>query len=1147
MRRVLITLLAVCVSLVSAQEPVVVGPGPHHWIALHPGDANLGRILEKEALVHLEDYGSFAIAVIDERALGGREAFLNAGLDVRDHMRLVGFGAAPVDTSSPDTIAASLLDLPEDLRVELASPARDIPRTLFVVQFQGPMRDLWREKLESTGAEIVSYMPENALVVAVEGSAFALFSAACRESHVRWHGVFQPAWKLAPDIRTSRGPGMRDVVISVIADDRAAATVTLIAAEARTQRREPSVAAKILNIHVTLPDTLLAGLARDPWVVAIETEVPNTMFDEAQGQIMAGNITGNGPSGAGYLAWLAGRGFAQTGQFAFAVDVTDDGLDRGSMTDVPAEFRELGAAAGLSRIAYHNNYTTDALGDGGGGHGHLNASVIFGYNALTGTAVEDANFYNYGLGIAPFVKVGNSKVFANAGSWSSSASTTTRLTNAYNGGARFSSNSWGQTTGNTYTTDARDHDVAVRDATTAAGNQELSIIFAAGNSGSAANTVRPPATAKNILCVGASENMRQTGTDGCGIANTGADSLNDIISFSSRGPCSDGRKKPDLVAPGTHIQGAASRSASYNGAGVCNQYWPAGQTLYAWSSGTSHSTPAAAGAAALVRQYFINNAWTTPSPAMVKAALMTTTRYLTGVSAAGNLWSTSQGMGLIDTGRAFNGTSNIRADQTTVLGATGATYSVSGNISSSTQPLRVGLVWTDAPGATTGNAWVNNLDLEVTVNGTLYRGNVFTGANSSTGGTADASNNAEFVFLPAGTTGSITVTVRATNIAGDGVPGNADTTDQDFALFVQNAVEGAPVPDFSLSATPSTASITTGGSASFTVANSASGGFASAITLSASPAITGVTYGFSVNPMAAGGTSNLTVTTSATTPAGNHTITITGVGGTLTRSTTVILTVSAPGAGVKTWSRTPNLAIPDNNTTGISSAIAVTDSMTVTSVSVTVNVQHLAKGDLTISLIAPNGTARILHNKTGGTTDHVNTTFAIATTPNQALTLFNTYNSVGTWTLKVTDTKANNTGSLVSWSMTFAGEKAVTANLAIPDNNTTGVSSGLTYSGAGTVTSVRVRVNVTHTYKGDLEIALIAPDGTTVLMHNRSGGSTDNVNTEFPDLTASNQSLTLLNGKVIAGTWTLRVRDLAAGDVGTLVSWTLSLTTTPSP
>ncbi len=1234
-------------------QPNPIGPGPHHWVAFQPGDAMLGRALEQHALVHLEDYGSFAIGIVDEALFGGRDAFANAGFDVRDHMGIVGFDGAPIDTSSPEHAAASLATLPAHLLTqERAVLSPDMSRTLFVIQFAGPVRDEWLEKLTRSGAEIVAYIPENAYIVGVEGSAHGLFSAVRSEKHVRWSGVLQPALKLAPELRAvAGGSDMLDVVVQVIADERAAATITRIAAESREMKREPAVVMNYLNIHATLPATVVAELVRDPWVFAIEPDMPVQMFDEVQGQIMAGNITGNGPSGVGYLAWLASKGFAQTGQFAFAVDVTDDGLDRGSMTDVPAEFRELGAAAGVIRFAYHNNYTTDALGDGGGGHGHLNAAIIGGYNSSTGTAFEDAGGYNYGLGIAPFVRVGNSKVFANAGSWSSSASTTTRLSNAYNGGARFSSNSWGQTTGNTYTTDAQAHDTAVRDATTTALNQEMSIIFAAGNSGSGANTVRPPATAKNIICVGASENVRQTGTDGCGIANTGADSLNDIISFSSRGPCSDGRKKPDLVAPGTHVQAAASRSAVYNGAGVCNQYWPAGQTLYAWSSGTSHSCPAAAGAAALVRQHCINNGFGTPSPAMVKAVLMGTTRYLSGTGAAGNLWSTSQGMGLVDLGQAFNGVSAIRVDQSTVFGATGETYTASGNISSSTVPLRVALVWTDKAGATTGNAWVNNLDLEVTVNGTLYRGNVFLGANSATGGVADAANNAEFVFLPAGTSGTISVVVRATNIAGDGVPGNADVTDQDFALVVQNASAGAPVPDFSLAATPASQTVTAGGSTSYTVSNTASGGFVgsvslaatpaitgvtfafatnpmaaggssvlnvtttsaatvgthtvtvtgtsgalvhsttvtlvinavpvpdftlsaspttrtvtpgtattytisnvasggfvSAITLSASPAITGVIYAFAPNPMAAGGSSVLTVSTGATTLVGTYAITVTGVGGTLTKTVALSLVVSSTlPAGVKTWSRTPSLAIPDNNATGVSSTVAVTNSMTVTSVSVTVNVQHLAKGDLTISLIAPDGTARIMHNKTGGTTDHVNTTFAIATTPNQALTTFNTYNSVGTWTLKVTDTKASNTGTLVSWSMTFMGEKSVSPALAIPDNNTTGVSSVLAYTGAGTVASVRVRVNVTHTYKGDLEIALIAPDGTTVLLHNLTGGSANNVNTEFPDLTASAQSLTLLNGKTIAGNWTLRVRDLAAADIGTLASWTLSLGTTPSP
>src|SRR6202008_4410918 len=87
---------------------------------------------------------------------------------------------------------------------------------------------------------------------------------------------------------------------------------------------------------------------------------------------------------------------------------------------------------------------------------------------------------------------------------------------------------------------------------------------------------------------------------------------------------------------------------------------------------------------------------------------------------------------------------------------------------------------------------VNNLNLVVTINGQTFLGNVFSGANSTTGGAADPRNNAESVFLPAGTSGNFTVTVSAANIAGDGVPGNADTTDQDFALVIYNGTAAAP-------------------------------------------------------------------------------------------------------------------------------------------------------------------------------------------------------------------------------------------------------------------------------------------------------------------------------------------------------------------
>ncbi len=83
-------------------------------------------------------------------------------------------------------------------------------------------------------------------------------------------------------------------------------------------------------------------------------------------------------------------------------------------------------------------------------------------------------------------------------------------------------------------------------------------MFAAGNSGPGAATVGTPGNGKNMITVGASENDRPAWTDGCGVGPSGADNAMDVIDFSSRGPSPGGRKKPEVIAPGTHIQGTAS-------------------------------------------------------------------------------------------------------------------------------------------------------------------------------------------------------------------------------------------------------------------------------------------------------------------------------------------------------------------------------------------------------------------------------------------------------------------------------------------------------------------------------------------------------------------------------------------------------------
>jgi len=77
---------------------------------------------------------------------------------------------------------------------------------------------------------------------------------------------------------------------------------------------------------------------------------------------------------------------------------------------------------------------------------------------------------------------------------------------------------------------------------------------------------------------------------------------------------------------------------------------------------------------------------------------------------------------------------------------------------------------------------------------------------------------------------------------------------------------------------------------------------------------------------------------------------------------------------------------------------------------------------------------------------------------------------------------------------------------------------------------LRVTVDIRHTYIGDLVVDVLAPDGSVYNVHNRSGGSTDNLATTYT-VNASSE--------VANGTWRLRVRDAAAWDTGTINAWSM--------
>jgi len=104
-------------------------------------------------------------------------------------------------------------------------------------------------------------------------------------------------------------------------------------------------------------------------------------------------------------------------------------------------------------------------------------------------------------------------------------------------------------------------------------------------------------------------------------------------------------------------------------------------------------------------------------------------------------------------------------------------------------------------------------------------------------------------------------------------------------------------------------------------------------------------------------------------------------------------------------------------------------------------------------------------------------------------------------------------------------------DVAIGDNTT--VESAIAVSGrsGNAPANASVSLNILHTYRGDLKVDLVAPDASLYNLHNRGGGSADNLSGSFP-LDLSSETLN--------GTWKRRVNDNASNDTGRIDSWSIT-------
>ena len=117
---------------------------------------------------------------------------------------------------------------------------------------------------------------------------------------------------------------------------------------------------------------------------------------------------------------------------------------------------------------------------------------------------------------------------------------------------------------------------------------------------------------------------------------------------------------------------------------------------------------------------------------------------------------------------------------------------------------------------------------------------------------------------------------------------------------------------------------------------------------------------------------------------------------------------------------------------------------------------------------------------------------------------------------------------------------ANTTAINIPDNNATGISSTINVANfSGTLASLNIKVNITHTYRGDLVVTVTSPQGTLYTLHNKTGSGTDNLNLDV--------NLTNFNAENPAGNWILRVYDRGSSDTGKLDNWSIKLTKLTPP
>lgn len=112
---------------------------------------------------------------------------------------------------------------------------------------------------------------------------------------------------------------------------------------------------------------------------------------------------------------------------------------------------------------------------------------------------------------------------------------------------------------------------------------------------------------------------------------------------------------------------------------------------------------------------------------------------------------------------------------------------------------------------------------------------------------------------------------------------------------------------------------------------------------------------------------------------------------------------------------------------------------------------------------------------------------------------------------------------------------------SIPDNDAAGIADEITIGEAANIADLKLGVAIAHSYRGDLELRLVAPWAESIVLHARGKGGDANDLRETFDA-ANTPLLAGWRERSAAGTWRIEVRDLAPTDTGKLEGWWLEIT-----